>query len=94
MNTDNRDGWVLLKPEDYLAVPISQFAALMSAAKNIKHEWVRSGDSKSAYSVCPNPMNMMFMTDEQMTAIAVLDRLTRASGPDQSGEGCSTAAAS
>lgn len=81
MNTDNRDGWVLLKPEDYLAVPASQFAAFISAAKNIKHEWSRSGSE--AYRVSSGPMSMMFMTSEQMTAMLVRDRITQASEPDQ-----------
>jgi hypothetical protein len=81
MNTDNRDGWVLIKPDDYLAIPASQFAAIINAAKNIKHEWSRS--SSDAYRVSTAPMSMVFMTGEQMTAMLVRDRITQASEPDQ-----------
>lgn len=91
MNTDNREGWVLLKPDGYLAVPASKFLALCSDAKNIKAEWATKGHT---YSLSTEPMSMMFMTDDQMTAMRVRDRLTRASEQGQSGEGCSTAGAS
>lgn len=80
MSTENRDGWVLLKPDGYLAVPASKFLAICNDAKNIKTEWASRG---TAYQISSEPMSMMFMTDEQMTAMLVRDRITRASEANQ-----------
>lgn len=91
MTTENRDNWILLKPDGYLAIPASKFLAISNEVKNIKSEWASKG---AAYLLSNEPMSMLLMSDEQMTAILVRDRITQASARDPLGAGCSTSATS
>lgn len=81
MNTEHRDGWILLKPDSYLAIPASAFLAVAKDAVNIKSEWQTKGGK--LMTVSSDPMDMLFVSSDQMTSIRVRDRLTQASEPDQ-----------
>lgn len=91
MSTETTENWVLIKPDGYIAVPVSTFPSLCATMKNIKEQW--SSGRGDRYEISPDPLQMKLMTREQMTAMLVRDRITQSCEPDQSGLDESSAAA-
>lgn len=85
------ENWVLIKPEAYIAIPVSEFPALCKSMKNVSEQW--SSARGDRYDISSQPMQMKLMTHEQMTAVLVRSRLTQSCEPDPSGLGESSAAA-
>lgn len=76
MSTENED-WILIKPDDYLALPLSRFGDFIKHAKLLKPDWGNRSPWGDAYTVGNRSMALKLITAEQMTAIEVAGRLSQ-----------------